>query len=100
MYWIVKVYSFNASFGPKEQVNWNERVSENGIIFIGVGLLLAGIVLSLFALFSWKRTSFGDLEPERIMRIVIPAVTMLELGVQNICIGFVIGIIKIRSVKS
>ena len=48
---------------------------------------------------KWREVGFGDLEPEKVMRIVIPAVTFLEIGIQNITTGFLIGMMKIRSVS-
>ena len=48
---------------------------------------------------EWRASGFGALEPERIMRIVIPAVTLLEIGVQTVAAGFLVGIVKIRAVS-
>ena len=39
---------------------------------------------------------YGDLNPEKTMRLTIPAVFFLESGIQTICTGFIIGIVKIK----
>ena len=62
-------------------------------------MTVLGLVLSVIAVKTWKSTGFGDLEPEKVMRIVIPAVTFLEIGIQTITTGFLIGMMKIRSVS-
>ena len=65
-----------------------------------VYLLLAGIILSIFALCSWGRGGFGALVPEEIMRTTIPAVTLIAIGVQAIFSGFVMSIIKVKEKKN
>lgn len=97
MYLTVKVYAYNKHFVPRGEVDWNERVPENLIIWGGGIVALLGILLSIYALITWKRTGFGDLDPERIMRITIPAIMLLQVGVGGICTGFIIGMMKIKS---
>ena len=99
MYKIAKVYAYNHLATFRDEVNWNDRIVENRIILRGAILTLLGFILSIIAVKTWKSTGFGDLEPEKVMRIVIPAVTFLEIGIQNITTGFLIGMMKIRSVS-
>ncbi len=99
MYKIAKVYTYNHLATFRDEVNWNERIVENRIILRGAILTVLGLILSIIAVKTWKSAGFGDLEPERVMRIVIPAVTFLEIGIQNITTGFLIGMVKIRSVS-
>ena len=96
MYLIVRACSSAHRTVPPDQRNRAAHISENRIILTGTVLTLAGAAMSICALFAWKQTGFGDMDPERIMRIVIPAVTLLEIGIQNICTGFLIGIVRIR----
>jgi glycosyltransferase involved in cell wall biosynthesis len=60
---------------------------ENGII-IGSLMIIAGIITSIFALYNWAETNFGMLLPEHMMRIVIPAVTLLITGMQTVFVSF------------
>lgn len=99
MYKIAKVYAYNHLGTLRDEINWNERIIENRIILWGAILTLLGLVLSIVAVMKWKSAGFGTLEPERIMRLVIPAVTFLEIGIQNISAGFLVGMMKIRSVS-
>ena len=97
MYLIVKVYAYNHGFLPSNTVDWNSQCDENKIIAIGAALTLAGLILSIVGVESWKASLLGDLDPEMTMRIVIPAVLCLVTGIQSISTGFVAGVMKIRT---
>ena len=51
---------------------------------IGIGLLLVALGLggSVYALVIWSSTGFGGLWPTTVMRVTIPSVTAVILGVQ------------------
>lgn len=97
MFFIVKIYAFNHEFLPKREVNWNKKLDEDSFIFGGIIPILIGVILSVIALTSWGDTGFGQLNPETIMRLTIPAVTLIAIGVQSIFTGFIIGIMKVKS---
>ncbi len=60
---------------------------EKGIVF-GLIVLLAGITLLIRALWIWKLAHYGDLQPAENLRRLIPAVTLIVLGVQSIFSSF------------
>lgn len=66
------------------------------MIFGGVILLVIGIIATVVALVVWGENSFGALDPRQIMRLTIPALTAMAVGVQMIFGGFFIGILNIR----
>jgi hypothetical protein len=62
--------------------------------------LLAGLVMLLTALgvlgyagWQWESVDFGRLNPENTMRLAIPAVTLLSLGVQTLFSSFFLSIL-------
>lgn len=61
--------------------------------------MVFGIVLSIYALLYWRSTGWSELVPEVAMRITIPAAALVELGVQLVFSGFMIGILKIKVVE-
>ncbi|HXH50495.1 MAG TPA: glycosyltransferase family 2 protein [Terriglobia bacterium] len=68
---------------------------ETGLV-IG-GLLVAfGLGGSIFAVSNWARESFGALDPDRMLRIVMPAVFAVALGVQIVCSCFFLSILGLR----
>ena len=68
---------------------------ETGLL-VGVGLVIAGLAGSLFALSAWSRHAFGPLEPSQTLRLAIPAVTALTLGVQVILSSFFLSVLGLR----
>jgi len=80
----LRIYGFTQGFLPDQpQLRvWLRRVTlEKGVI-TGICLGLTGFLLLLFASLKWKNTGFGNLDPVSSARQVVPAVTLLTLGVQ------------------
>jgi glycosyltransferase involved in cell wall biosynthesis len=75
-----------------------ERLLQAGILelglAIGTGLLLAGVGTSIDAFRRWADTQFGDLDPFRMMRIIIPAVLSITLGIQVIFSSFYLSLLQ------
>jgi glycosyltransferase involved in cell wall biosynthesis len=72
---------------------------ELGLI-IGSLLLLAGLIGSILALFQWESVSFGALNPAQTMRLVIPSVTAIALGLQIIFSSFFLSIFNLKVKKN
>lgn len=68
---------------------------EVGLI-VGALLILLGLGGSIFAVSGWAHDSFGALDSEHMLRIVMPAVFSLTLGVQIICSSFFLSILGLR----
>jgi glycosyltransferase involved in cell wall biosynthesis len=68
---------------------------ETGLI-VGVLLTLAGIGGSVLAVSDWGKTNFGAVDPSRMLRMVLPSVFSLMLGVQTICASFFLSILGLR----
>lgn len=68
---------------------------ERGLI-IGVLLSIAGIAGSVYAFIVWGRTSFGPLDPFLIMRITIPSLTFLAVGLQIVFASFFMSVLEIK----
>jgi glycosyltransferase involved in cell wall biosynthesis len=70
--------------------------SLEGAIFVGAGLVLAGMGGALFAVLQWGHASFGSLVPTQMMRITIPSVMILAIGTQVVFGGLLLGFIEIE----
>jgi len=68
---------------------------ETGLI-AGAVLVVLGIAGSLFALSTWARSSFGPMNSESLLRIVMPSVFALTLGAQVIFSSFFLSILGLR----
>jgi hypothetical protein len=65
-------------------------------LIIGVILFLVGIGGSVYALYTWNAQLYGALDPAVTMRIVIPSVTALALGVQVIFSSFFLSVLELK----
>jgi len=68
---------------------------EVGLI-IGVILFLLGIGGSVYALYIWNARLYGALDPAMTMRIVIPSVTALALGIQVVFSSFFLSVLGLK----
>lgn len=60
---------------------------ERSLVF-GLLLLSLGFVGSVYAVHLWSQKGFGALSPIDVMRVTIPSVTAMMMGVQSIFSGF------------
>ncbi|MBD2494566.1 glycosyltransferase family 2 protein [Nostoc sp. FACHB-280] len=65
-------------------------------LLIGIILFLIGIGGSIYAFSIWKANFFGPLKPSETMRIVIPSVTSIALGVQIIFSSFFLSVLGLK----
>jgi len=71
---------------------------EKGIVF-GLAVLAAGVVLLAWALWIWKQAHYGDLQPADNLRRLIPAVTLIVLGVQVVFSSFFMSVLGLKTVS-
>jgi glycosyltransferase involved in cell wall biosynthesis len=69
---------------------------EKGIL-CGLAVLLAGIVLSARAVWVWRQSGFGELSPEENLRRLIPAATLIVLGIQSIFSSFFMSALGLKT---
>jgi hypothetical protein len=58
--------------------------------------VLLGLAGSVYATLSWSRAGFGNLTPSIMVRIVLPNVLALSLGVEIILSSFFLSVLGIR----
>lgn len=68
---------------------------EVGLI-IGALIGLLGLFGSIYTVFIWGNVSFGRLDPAVTMRIAIPSLTMLSIGIQIILSSFLLSILGLK----
>jgi glycosyltransferase involved in cell wall biosynthesis len=72
---------------------------EKGII-AGVLVLLAGAAMLLRAFWTWKQAHFGELHSmEDNLRRLIPAGTLIVLGIQGVFSSFFMSVLGLKTVK-
>jgi glycosyltransferase involved in cell wall biosynthesis len=68
---------------------------ETGLVFGGL-LMFCGMGGTIFAVSGWARGSFGALDAEHMLRVVMPSVFSLTMGVQIIFSSFFLSILGLR----
>jgi glycosyltransferase involved in cell wall biosynthesis len=68
---------------------------ETGLV-VGVVLVLFGVASTIYALMTWKATSFGPLDTSKTLRIIVPSVTALILGCQIILSSFFLSVLGLK----
>ena len=69
---------------------------EKGIL-LGLAVLLAGILLFLRAVWIWRQHNYGDLDYEQNLRRLIPAATLIVLGVQTVFSSFFMSALGLKT---
>ena len=65
-------------------------------LFLGIILLLIGVSGSVYSVFIWMNHAFGPLHPGVMMRILIPSVTVMVLGMQMIFASFFMSLLDMQ----
>ena len=72
---------------------------EKGLL-IGFGLLILGVALSFYGLNIWSENRFGVLNTNQTLRIIIPAVSIIIIGVQIVLFSFFFSILGLKHEKN
>ena len=94
----VRSYASVTGFIPTESRldRWLGGTSTEKGGLLGIFLFLAGIAVTIAAFCIWGKTGFGGLSPESMMRITIPAMLLIVVGIEVVFGSFFIGILHIR----
>ena len=77
---------------PKFERIFNYINLEVGLLF-GCALLLVGFGILGYAVHIWHGTGFGDLSPQRMLRLTLPSATCFMLGVEAIFGSFFLSLL-------
>lgn len=68
---------------------------ETGLAVAGL-LITVGVGGSIWAVTRWAREGFGALDPARMLRVAMPSVFCLTLGVQIACSSFFLSVLGLK----
>jgi glycosyltransferase involved in cell wall biosynthesis len=96
-YMFAKTYAIRSGLLPEDHVVARLRNILRLEIGLVAGLLcmVAGLALAAVALGFWGRHSFGPLNPEESLRMVIPSATLLILGMQVTFSSCLLGVLQL-----
>jgi glycosyltransferase involved in cell wall biosynthesis len=93
-----RIYAMTSGFLPGKPwiEDLYERLSLEAGAVVGALLIAAGLAMSVVAIAVWGGSGFQDLDYRDTMRLVVPASTLLMLGVQTMLASFFISILGIE----
>jgi glycosyltransferase involved in cell wall biosynthesis len=75
--------------------DWFRHLTLESGLVSGALLVVAGLAVSLNAVYSWSGQGFGRLQPAETLRLVIPGALFLVLGSQMILTSFFLGVLRL-----
>ena len=92
-----KYFAIRAGLRPTELQfeNWLDRVTLEGGLVVGGGLIALGVALWTVAVMFWGEHGFGSLQPAQTLRWVIPGTVCLTLGCQMILTSFFLSVLRL-----
>jgi glycosyltransferase involved in cell wall biosynthesis len=95
---LTHLYGEQAGFLPRNQKvhSLRSRISLESGVGIGAVLALVGVVMLVVAFILWQRSGFGSLNVVSQLHLVVPAVTLLVVGVQISLSSAFMGILLIK----
>lgn len=97
-YGLTKIYTVENGLLPKSSKydrQFNIINLERGLV-VGLILMIVGGILGIMAYQQWNLLGFGDVEDFNLLRMVIPSVTLLLLGVQVILFSLFFSILGLK----
>ncbi|RRG10382.1 MAG: glycosyltransferase family 2 protein [Lactobacillus sp.] len=92
------IYANTTSYFPvvdKLSEKIEKLTVEKGIV-VGLIIFIIGLILAIFSVVIWSRSSFQNLNPLKVMKITIPAMICMISGIQILFGSFLAGILKIK----
>jgi len=91
-----KIYAIQTKFIKVNADSFLTKLNTEICVLCGFAVALFGIILAVTAVSLWGQGSFGNLDPEKILRITIPSSSLILVGIQLVFSGFFIGILKTK----
>lgn len=97
-YGLTKIYTVENELLPKSKKYdslFDILTLEKGLI-VGFILILVALGATMYAYLNWKSVNFGDITGYGTLQVVVPAVTIMLLGVQTILFSFFFSILGLK----
>jgi len=97
-----KIIAVSGHFTPVDPVfeRLVSRVRSYHGMAAGMILMAAGCAGSIYTLLVWEQSAFGELDPFQVMRIAIPSVLSLALGLQVALASLFLSLLKVQFLET
>jgi hypothetical protein len=97
-----KIIAVSGHFTPVDPVfeRLVSRVRSYHGMAAGIVLMAAGFAGSIYTLLVWEQSRFGALDPFQVMRIAIPSVLSLALGLQVALASLFLSLLKVQFLET
>lgn len=94
---LTKVFAIDAGLLPEDVRvrRFERRISLELGLVIGFVLFVLGVFGTVVAVGEWGELAFGILDPSRVLRIVVPSILALMLGLQTMLASFFLSILEL-----
>jgi hypothetical protein len=85
-------------FLPKKDyiLKWFDYITLELGLVVGIIITLAGLFGTFYSISLWNKTNFGNLEYSSILRLVIPSVVSLIIGMQTVLASFFLSVLGVN----
>ena len=93
-----RTYAVEAGFLPvKDSLErMIEKFSVEMGLIIGLIVFMAGLGGTFYSLYVWEQSHFGQLDYPKILRVVIPSVVSIIIGLQTVLSSFFLGVLSVN----
>jgi glycosyltransferase involved in cell wall biosynthesis len=97
-----RVISVSAGFSPADPLlkRLVARLRLEHGLAVGAGVAAAGVAATFYNVWMWEQHRFGDLDPFRVMRVAIPAVLSIALGLQAVLASLFLSLLKVQFLET
>ena len=95
---IAKVYATQSKFIPmSDKEEFYNRINADKGSLIGGIMILLGIIGTIMTIYMWNSRHFDWMEANLAMRITLPSVMLIIIGLNVILTTFLIDILRIKA---
>jgi len=95
---IAKVYARKSRFIPvTRQLAIYENFTVNSGSLIGAALILLGLSGGAGGVWFWSQSEYGALNPQEVLRVTLPSLALIVIGIQVISTAFLLDIIRVKT---
>jgi len=95
---ISKVYAIKSRFIPASRfIAVYDKITANSGALMGAVLIFAGLCGGVAGVLFWSENSFGEFDTRESLRIALPSLALIVMGVQVISTAFLMDIIRIKT---